>query len=377
MGRVHSQAYDHGSFYRGVVRLVRERAMAAKGPIIALDAMGGDNAPGIVVGGAEIARERFPEARFLLFGDPAVLEPLVAKDKLLMEAVEIREAADSISADTKPSQALRNGRDSSMWQALNAVREGEADAAVSAGNTGALMAISKFVLRTPIGVDRPAMASIMPTANGESVMLDLGANLECDADNLFQFAILGALFARATLAIERPSVGLLNVGAEELKGSDAIKGAAQNLRLHEGDLPLSFYGFIEGDDISAGVVDVVVTDGFSGNVALKTAEGVAKLVSQFTRRAFKSSPMAGLGYLFARPALRRLSTHLDPRKYNGAVFLGLNGIAVKSHGGSDAVGFANAVGVAVDMAGHGFLKNVRTEFERLQADGLEDKTASL
>ena len=326
---------------------------------------------------AAIARERFPEARFLLFGDPAVLEPLVAKDKLLMEAVEIREAADSISADTKPSQALRNGRDSSMWQALNAVREREADAAVSAGNTGALMAISKFVLRTPIGVDRPAMASIMPTANGESVMLDLGANLECDADNLFQFAILGALFARSTLAIERPSVGLLNVGAEELKGSDAIKGAAQNLRLHEGDLPLSFYGFIEGDDISAGVVDVVVTDGFSGNVALKTAEGVAKLVSEFTRRAFKASPMAALGYLFARPALRRLSTHLDPRKYNGAVFLGLNGIAVKSHGGSDAVGFANAVGVAVDMARHGFLENVRTEFERLQADGLEDKTASL
>ena len=169
------------------------------------------------------------------------------------------------------------------------------------------------------------------------------------ADNLFQFAILGALFARSTLAIERPSVGLLNVGAEELKGSDAIKGAAQNLRLHEGDLPLSFYGFIEGDDISAGVVDVVVTDGFSGNVALKTAEGVAKLVSEFTRRAFKASPMAALGYLFARPALRRLSTHLDPRKYNGAVFLGLNGIAVKSHGGSDAVGFANAVGVAVDI----------------------------
>jgi len=339
--------------------------------------MGGDAAPEIVVRGAAIARERFPDARFLLFGVGDEVREMIAKEKTLADRAEFREAATVISADAKPSQALRGGRDSSMWQALEAVKNGEADAAVSAGNTGALMAISKFVLRTPIGVDRPAMASIMPTSTGETVMLDLGANLECDADNLFQFAILGALFARSTLATERPTVGLLNVGAEELKGSDAIKAAAQKLRDLEGQLPLSFHGFVEGDDIIGGKVDVVVTDGFSGNVALKTAEGAARLFGQFLRSTFRSSPMAGLGYLLARPALRRLRDHLDPRKYNGAVFLGLNGIAVKSHGGSDAVGFANAVGVAVDMARHGFLENVRVEFERLHTGGLEDRTASL
>lgn len=339
--------------------------------------MGGDAAPEIVVRGAAIARERFPDARFLLFGRGEDVEKLIAADKELAAQAEFREAPSVVSADAKPSQALRGGRDSSMWRALEAVKAGEADAAVSAGNTGALMAISKFVLRTPMGVDRPAMASILPTSKGESVMLDLGANLECDADNLFQFAILGALFASAVLATRNPTVGILNVGAEELKGSDAIKAAAQKLRMHEGELPLTFHGFIEGDDIVGGKVDVVVTDGFSGNVALKTAEGAARLFGQFMRSTFRSSPMAGVGYLFARSALRRLRDHLDPRKYNGAVFLGLNGIAVKSHGGSDAVGFANAVGVAVDMARHGFLDNVRGEFERLHTGGLEDKTASL
>ncbi len=351
--------------------------MAGKSPTIALDAMGGDAAPEIVVRGAAIARERFPEARFLLYGRSEAVEELLAKETSLKDHAEFRAAPDVILADAKPSQALRSGRDSSMWGALDAVKQGEADAAVSAGNTGALMAISKFVLRMPVGVARPAMASIMPTSSGETVMLDLGANLECDADNLFQFAILGALFARATLAVERPSVGLLNVGVEELKGSDEIKAAAQKLRAMEGELPLTFYGFIEGDDIISGTVDVVVTDGFSGNVALKTAEGAARLFGQLMRSTFKSSPLAGLGYMLARPALKRLRDHLDPRKYNGAVFLGLNGIAVKSHGGSDAIGFANAVGVAVDMARHGFLENVRGEFERLTAGGLEGKTASL
>ena len=349
--------------------------MAGKGPIIALDAMGGDDAPDIVVRGAGIARERFPDARFLMFGGGDAVARLVEKDKALAAQTELREAPDVISADAKASQALRGGRQSSMWRALDAVKQGEAEAAVSAGNTGALMAISKFVLRTPAGVDRPAMASIMPTAVGETVMLDLGANLECDADNLFQFAILGALFARAVLAIETPTVGLLNVGAEELKGSEEIKQAAAMLRSMEGELPLTFQGFVEGDDIIGGKVDVVVTDGFSGNVALKTAEGAARLFGQFMRRTFRSSPMAGLGYLLARPALQRLRDHLDPRKYNGAVFLGLNGLAVKSHGGSDAVGFANAIGVAADMARHGFLDNVRQEFDRLQAEALANKAA--
>ena len=351
--------------------------MASKGPTIALDAMGGDAAPEIVVCGAAIARERFPDTRFLIFGGGDRVRSLIAENKALAAQAEYRDASTVISADAKASHALRTGRDSSMWRALDAVKQGEATAAVSAGNTGALMAISKFVLRMPAGVDRPAMASIMPTATGETVMLDLGANLECDADNLFQFAILGALFAHATLAMDRPTVGLLNVGAEELKGSDTIKAAAQMLRAREGQLPLRFTGFIEGDDIIGGKVDVVVTDGFSGNVALKTAEGAARLFGQFLRSTFSSSPRARMGYLLARPALKRLREHLDPRKYNGAVFLGLNGIAVKSHGGSDAIGFANAVGVAIDMARHGFLENVRAEFERLQTLGLENKTASL
>lgn len=351
--------------------------MAGRGPTIALDAMGGDAAPEIVVRGAAIARERFPDARFLIYGVGDEFKTLAGAEKSLAEDVELRDALTVVSDDDKASQALRSGRDSSMWRALDAVKQGEADAAVSAGNTGALMAISKFVLRMPVGVDRPAMASIMPTSTGETVMLDLGANLECDADNLFQFAILGALFARATLAVKNPTVGLLNVGAEELKGSEAIKEAAQRLRALEGQLPLRFHGFVEGDDIIGGKVDVVVTDGFSGNVALKTAEGAARLFGQFMRRTFRSSPLAMLGYLFARPALNRLRDHLDPRKYNGAVFLGLNGITVKSHGGSDAVGFANAIGVAVDMARHGFLEDVRGEFERLQTGSLDDKTASL
>ncbi|MEL0001582.1 MAG: phosphate acyltransferase PlsX [Rhodospirillales bacterium] len=351
--------------------------MAGIKPTIALDAMGGDQAPEIVIRGAAIAHERFPDVRFLAFGSGDILTKLVAKNKALSKAIELREAPTVISADAKPSQALRNGKESSMWRALEAVKEGEAQAAVSAGNTGALMAISKFLLRTPAGVDRPAMASILPTARGESVMLDLGANLECDANNLFQFAILGALFARASLALEIPTVGLLNVGAEELKGSDEIKAAAAMLRELEGHLPLKFQGFIEGDDIIGGKVDVVVADGFSGNVALKTAEGTARLFGYFMRRTFRSSPMAGIGYLFARSALRRLRDHLDPRKYNGAVFLGLNGIAIKGHGSSDAFGFANAVGVAVDMAKYGFLENVRAEFERLQTSELRSRSAPL
>ena len=349
--------------------------MPRPSPIIALDAMGGDAAPEIVVRGAGIARERFPDVRFLIYGGGEAVAKLVASDAALAGQTELRDAPTFISAEAKASQALRTGRDSSMWRALDAVKQGEAAAAVSAGNTGALMAISKFVLRMPVGVSRPAMASILPTASGETVMLDLGANLECDANNLFQFAILGALFARATLATERPTVGLLNVGAEELKGSEVLKSAAQRLRALEGELPLTFVGYVEGDDIIGGKVDVVVTDGFSGNVALKTAEGAARLFGQFLRSTFNSSLAAKVGYVFARPALNRLKDHLDPRKYNGAVFLGLNGIAVKSHGGSDAFGFANAIGVAVDMARHGFLEDVKSEFERLQTGGLEEKAA--
>jgi len=330
---------------------------------IALDAMGGDRAPEIVLRGADIARERYPDVRFLIFGDEAAITPLLAALPRLRDRSEVRHTSDRITSDTKPSAALRTGRTSSMWLAVEAVRDGLAGSVVSAGNTGALMAVSKFVLRTPKGVDRPAIAGMLPTSRGECAMLDLGANVECDTENLVQFAVMGALFSKVVLGIERPTVGLLNVGAEELKGNETLRGAAARLRAD--DLPMDFKGFIEGNDIPAGTVDVVVTDGFTGNVALKTAEGTAQLCAGFLKESFKSSLLAMAGYLLARGALRKLRGRLDPRRYNGAVFLGLNGIVVKSHGGSDDFGFGNAVCVAIDMQRNGFMEGMRSEMERL------------
>ncbi len=253
-----------------------------------------------------------------------------------------------------------------MRLALDAVRDDVAQAAVSAGNTGALMAMAKYVFKTLPGIDRPAIASFLPTRRSEIVMLDLGANIVCDVNNLVQFAVMGEVFARTMLGIERPTIGLLNVGAEELKGNEAVRAASTVLRASE--LPITFYGFVEGDDIPNGTVDVVVTDGFSGNVALKTAEGTVALYTDFLRESFKSSWLARMGYLLAKPALTKLRTRLDPRRYNGAIFLGLNGITVKSHGGTDAVGFANAIGVAVDMIANGFSAKIRDELERLGAE---------
>ncbi len=326
--------------------------------------MGGDDAPGIVIDGANLALTRFPQVDFLLFGPEEQLEPLVRRAPKLQGRARIVHTDVVVSGDAKPSLALRNGRQSSMRLAINAVHDGQAAGVVSAGNTGALMAMAKLVLRTLPGIDRPAICSFFPTLRGESVMLDLGANIECDADNLFQFAVMGEVFSRTVLGLARPTVGLLNVGAEDQKGHEALRIAGQRLR--DAGLPIAFHGFIEGNDIATGTVDVIVTDGFTGNVALKTAEGTVKLFTQSLRAAFLSSPLASVGYFFARPALRKLRRRLDPRRYNGAVFLGLNGIAVKSHGGADALGFANAIGVAVDMALHGFLDTVREEFEHLQ-----------
>ena len=314
---------------------------------IALDAMGGDRAPEIVIEGARLARERHPELRFLICGDEARLRPLLDAEPRLAARAELRHTPDRIEADTKPSQALRQGRNSSMRLAIEAVKDGEAEAALSAGNTGALMAMAKVVLRTLPGIDRPAIGALMPTRRSETVILDLGANAECDAGNLVQFAVMGEVFARAVLGISEPTVGLLNIGTEELKGDDTVRTAAAMLRAST--LPIGFYGFVEGNDIAAGTVDVVVTDGFTGNVTLKVIEGTADLYSHFLRQAFMSSPMAKLGYLLARPAIRLLRHRLDPRRYNGAMFLGLNGVVVKSHGGTDAIGFANAIGVAVDL----------------------------
>ena len=269
-----------------------------------------------------------------------------------------------ISADAKPSLALRAGRRSSMRLAIDAVAEGRADGVVSAGNTGALMALAKFVLKTLPGIDRPAIASFFPTRRGESVMLDLGANVDCDPDNLVQFAVMGDVFARTVLGLVEPVVGLLNVGSEDLKGNEVVRRASARLR--GAMTPIRFHGFVEGDDIAAGTVDVVVTDGFTGNIALKTAEGTAKLFSEFLDGAFRHSLPARIGYFFARGALGELRMRFDPRRYNGAIFLGLNGIVVKSHGSADALGFANAIGVAVDMMTNGFLDKIRIDLTRLK-----------
>jgi glycerol-3-phosphate acyltransferase PlsX len=250
-----------------------------------------------------------------------------------------------------------------MRLAIDAVADGRADGIVSAGNTGALMAMAKLVLKMLPGIDRPAIASFFPTQRGESVMLDLGANIECDAENLVQFALMGDVFARTVLGLVEPTVGLLNVGAEDLKGNDAVREASARLRMAMS--PIRFYGFVEGDDITAGTVDVVVTDGFTGNVAVKTAEGTAKLFGEFLEAAFRHSLMARIGYIFARRALQNLRLRCDPRRYNGAMFLGLNGIAVKSHGSADAFGFANAIGVAIDLKVNGFLDKIRVDLARL------------
>jgi glycerol-3-phosphate acyltransferase PlsX len=333
--------------------------------IIAIDAMGGDAAPDMVIDGLKLARERVPEARYLLFGDEARIKPLVERVPEVGAVSEIRHTAESVAMDAKPSQALRAGRQSSMRLAIDAVRDGQAGGVVSAGNTGALMAMAKVVLRTLAGIHRPAISSFFPTLRGESVMLDLGANVECDADNLVQFAVMGDVFARTVLGLASPTVGLLNVGAEELKGHEYLRTAAAMIR--DGNLPLNFHGFIEGDDVCAGTVDVVVTDGFTGNVALKMAEGTARLYAGFLRGAFESSLTARMGYLLARHAIEKVRQRTDPRRYNGAMFLGLNGIVIKSHGGTDALGFANAVGVAVDLLVNRVNDRIRTEIERITA----------
>jgi len=330
---------------------------------IALDAMGGDRAPGIVVKGAEIALQRHPDVHFLLFGVEDEVRPLHAMVPRLGKSVTLHHTSEVVADDAKPSLALRAGRQSSMRLAIDAVADGRADGVVSAGNTGALMAIAKFALKTLPGIDRPAIASFFPTRRGESVMLDLGANVECDAENLVQFALMGDVFARTVLGLIEPTVGLLNVGSEDLKGNDAVRAASARLR--EEITPIHFYGFIEGDDIAAGTVDVVVTDGFTGNIAVKTAEGTVKLFSEFLESAFRHSLPARIGYLFARGALRKLRMRSDPRRYNGAIFLGLSGIAVKSHGSTDAFGFANAIGVAVDMKVNGVLDKIHLELARL------------
>ena len=329
---------------------------------LAIDAMGGDAAPEVVLDGLELAAERHPGARFLLVGDEARVGAALARRKRAARLCSLRHAPEVISGDLKPTAALRM-RGSSMRLAIDAVAAGEAAGVVSAGNTGALMALAKIVIKTMPEIDRPALAAIGPSARGDVVLLDLGANVQCDARNLVEFAIMGDAFARVALGLTTPSIGLLNVGSEELKGDDRVRAAAEILR--DSHIGAQFRGFIEGHDITAGTVDVVVTDGFTGNVALKTGEGALKLMRDLLRQVFTSSMPARLGYLLARPALDRLREWMDPRRYNGAILLGLNGVVVKSHGGTDALGFAHAVDVAMDMVTHGYNDRIKDGFDRL------------
>lgn len=326
---------------------------------IALDAMGGDHAPISVLHGAEQALIRHPGIKFLIFGDRERLNPVLATLPRLRGASEIIHTDQAISAEEKPSQAVRKGKQSSMWLAIDAVKEGKACAVVSAGNTGALMAMSKLILRTLPGISRPAIAALLPTLRGECVMLDLGANVESSAQDLYQFAIMGDAFARAVLGQSRPRIGLLNIGAEELKGRDEIKEAAGLLK--SSPVNLNFIGFVEGNDITMGKADVIVSDGFTGNIALKTAEGVARLIRTYLKDAFMSSPIAKVAGFLAMGAMKSVKDKLDDRKRNGAMFLGLNGICVKSHGGADAYSFCNAISVAVELVAHNINTRITQE----------------
>lgn len=315
---------------------------------VSVDAMGGDAGPSVVVTAIGRAVVRHPNVKFLLHGDETELKPLFAKREKLLDKVEIRHAPERVKMEDKPSQIMRRGRNTSMWRAIESVDKKEADVIVSAGNTGALMAMSMLQLRVIENIERPAIAALWPTKRGQSVVLDVGANVGTDVDQLVDFAVMGEAFARAVLGLDRPTVGILNVGTEDLKGNDAVKGAAAILR--EATLPMEFRGFVEGDDIAEGTVDVIVTDGFTGNVALKTAEGTAKLVTHFLRSALTRSVFGRLGAVLASGALNTLRRRLDPRALNGGIFLGLNGVVVKSHGGTDALGFASALDMAIDMA---------------------------
>jgi glycerol-3-phosphate acyltransferase PlsX len=343
---------------------------------LAIDAMGGDRAPDMVVGGLALAVERHPAARFLLVGDEERLRPLLKRRKRAAALCTLRHAPEAIAGDLKPNAALRL-RGASMRVAIDSVAAGESAGVVSAGNTGALLALAKIVLKALPGIDRPAMAGISPSARGDLVMLDLGANVTCDARNLVEFAVMGDVFARTVLGLPAPTIGLLNVGAEEMKGDERVRQAAEVLR--ESYLAPQFHGFVEGHDIAGGTTDVIVTDGFTGNVALKTGEGALKLVGALLRQVFASSLAARLGYLLARPGLDRLREWLDPRRYNGAVMLGLNGVVVKSHGGTDAYGFAHAIDVGMDMVVHHFNDGMREGLARIalpQAIGPGDGTGN-
>ena len=333
---------------------------------IAVDAMGGDEGLAVMLAGVAQARRRHEAMRFILVGDEAQITDGLGRHPNLRDAAEIVHAAHVIGGSDKPSQAIRRAKTTSMGLAIDLVKKGRAGAAVSGGNTGALMAMAKLALRTLPGIDRPALAAPLPTLGANDVvMLDLGANTEVDARNLVQFAVMGAAFARTIHDLDSPRVALLNIGTEDQKGTDEIREAAQALR--DAELPMTFTGFVEGDKLARGDHDVIVCDGFAGNIALKTAEGTARFVADLLRRAFSSSARSKIGFLISRPATELLRDHLDPNNHNGAVFLGLNGIVVKSHGGATASGVATAIGNAAKMVRADLTRRIADDLGRFQA----------
>jgi glycerol-3-phosphate acyltransferase PlsX len=332
---------------------------------ISIDAMGGDHGPDSSIAGAALIQQEDPHIRFLIYGDENRIYPILSRHKGLQAVSKVIHTDKIVRSDDKPSLALRSSQGTSMRLAIEAVQTKQADAAVSSGNTGALMALAKVILRPIPGIHRPAIASLLPAKTGDTVMLDLGANVLVDAENLAQFAVMGAIFAKAHKNIAVPTVGLLNVGSEEMKGPDHVRGAAAILS--KVDFGGHYHGFVEGDDITNGTVDVVVCDGYAGNIALKTTEGVGKLAGHYFKEAIQSDLLAMLGGALAFFALKRFKKKMDPRLYNGGVFLGLNGLCIKSHGGSDALAFSSALRLAVQLARHGYIKKVVDDINHLMS----------
>ena len=335
----------------GMTESENSSATGATGTIISVDAMGGDKGPAAVVAGISVSAAKNPNIKFILHGPAAELQPLVNR-RNLQDRVEVRDAPDVVTMDAKPSHAMRNGKGTSMWSAIEAVRSGDASAIVSCGNTGALMAMSMIRLRKLPGVYRPAIACLWPSRNkgGFNVMLDVGADIRADEKDLLQYALMGASYARNGLGTSVPRVGLLNVGVEEHKGRAELHAAHELIQSNAREGVFDFVGFVEGGDIPSDRVDVIVTDGFTGNVALKTGEGTASLIGDLLRTAFKATPFARVAALLALTSLRRLNHRIDPRRVNGGVFLGLNGTVIKSHGSADATGIASAIKLAVTLS---------------------------
>lgn len=338
--------------------------------VISVDAMGGDKSPRVVIEGLAIATKKNPDARFILFGDEAKVKPILEQYPDLCKVCELRHTSEMVRNEDKPSQVIRN-RNTSMYMAIDAVKKGEAQAIVSAGNTGALMAISKLVLKTITKIHRPAIVSIMPHRTGKYVMLDLGANTECSAINLAEFSLMGDILARNALGIEKPRVALLNIGAEEMKGKEEIRQAAQLIK--NSKMNIDFRGYIEPHEIPNGVADVIVSDGFTGNIALKSTEGTARLVIRMVKDAVKNSFWAKLGIPFMLGVILKIKKTMDPRLYNGAMFVGLNGLSVKSHGGTDALGFSVAVNNAISLVRQNFVTTIREEIEKVDLDELSQE----